>query len=134
MKFLKTNIENWRFWKSQFFFESAIFCFIPMKTSQSFLVSKDQAKRDNIFWHRPNILRLSVSSRVLIKVSYFFCMKKGSSWLALQYQNYRRAVGRSENMVVGEVVVQSLSMEKVSASAPYQTPYLSALDFGYSQV
>ena len=26
-------------------------------------------------------------------------------------------------MVVVELVVQSLSMEKVSASAPYQTPY-----------
>ena len=49
MKFLQKLFENWRFWKFRvghfeisFFFQKKIFlfCFIPMKISQSFLVSK----------------------------------------------------------------------------------------------
>ena len=59
IKSLKINIENWRFWKSQFFWvghfelfkkkKTYIFSVIPMKTSQSLLVSK-----------RPNTLKGSV--------------------------------------------------------------------------
>ena len=50
------NIENWRFWKTLFFWvghfefffskKKIFFCFIPMKTCQSLLVSKDGSK----FW------------------------------------------------------------------------------------
>ena len=43
------NFKNWRFWKSQYFFNLAIFnflCLIPMKTNQSSFVSKNGSK----FW------------------------------------------------------------------------------------
>ena len=55
MKFLRKNIENWRNWKTQFFWvghfgfvfsKKNLFCFIPMKISQSVLSSKDGSK----FW------------------------------------------------------------------------------------
>ena len=55
MKFWQKNFENWRFWKSQFFwvrhfefffFKKYCFCFIPMKIVKSLLVSKDGSK----FW------------------------------------------------------------------------------------
>ena len=46
LKFSLKNIENWRNWKTQFFWVShfEFFCFIPMKISQSFLGSKDGSK------------------------------------------------------------------------------------------
>ena len=49
------NIENWRFWKTQFFWvghfgfffsKKKIFCFIPIKISKKFLDIKDETK----FW------------------------------------------------------------------------------------
>ena len=63
------------------FFESAIlnfFCFIPMKTSQSFWLARmgqnfDQAKRDNTFWPMLNILKGSVViERVCLYVESYF--------------------------------------------------------------
>ena len=57
MKFSQKNIENWRSWKTQFFwvghfdffFWIFAFCFISMKKSQSLLFSKDGSK----FWWLP---------------------------------------------------------------------------------
>ena len=57
MKFSQKNVENWRFWKTQFFwvghfgffFKKFFFCFLPMKIGQSFLGIKDGSK----FWWLP---------------------------------------------------------------------------------
>jgi hypothetical protein len=59
-KIFTKNLENWRFWKTQFFWVGhfGFFCLIPMKISQSYLGFKDGSK----FWW------LSVCNNLLHRV------------------------------------------------------------------
>ena len=60
MKFWRKLLSFWRCWKTQFFWvghfefffskKKFFFCFIPMKKSQSLLVSKDGSKFWSLWW------------------------------------------------------------------------------------
>ena len=89
MKFWRNLLSFWRSWKTQFFWvghfefffskKKYFFCFIPMKTCQSLLVSKDFSK----FWWLPwfpatNNTYLKICNTVHIYIYKY-------NWLFLNY-------------------------------------------------
>ena len=87
----RTNLWNFREKNSRIggfenlsFFESAIlffFCFIPMKISQSLLVSKDgsnMAKHDDTFWPVPDILSAPTLFFTQLYITFLFYV--GNRW------------------------------------------------------
>ena len=72
------NIENWRFWKSQLFWvcHFDFFALFPWKEVKVYWLARvgqnfDQAKHDNIFWTRPNILYPRVVYFIVLFVTYW---------------------------------------------------------------
>ena len=81
MKFWRNLLSFWRSWKTQFFWvghfefffskKKIFFCFIPMKTCQSLLVSKDFSKFWWLPWFpAPNSTCLNICNTVYALLNY----------------------------------------------------------------
>ena len=91
MKFLRKNNENWWNWKMSLFLfghvekkiskKKFFFCFIPMKTCQSLLVSKDFSKFWWLPWFpAPNSTCLNICNTYGLKQPVFFTGLAKHGW------------------------------------------------------